>query len=334
MKLGILTDLYQQHKLYEKSCQKLNIDYITIDLCTSNWLDIIQENIDCNGFIVRPMYDYEVQRDVYIERLFIISKHFKKPLYPTYEELMLYENKRNMANFLAVNNFPHVKTHVFLKKQEAIDFFLQCKYPVVIKSNLGAGGLGVEIVKTRQRAKKIMNRIFGRLTSLFVMGHPQKRKKWGINIPVHGTAEKHVMLVQEYKEIKWEWRIIKIGNSFFGHQKLLKNQFASGSGLVGWETPPKILLDLVGNVCDTGHFYSMAVDIFETKDNQYYINELQSVFGSYLDYQMKINDIPGRFLYKNGDYVFEEGAFNHFGSCLLRVEHFLKLLAGCPNQPS
>ena len=326
MKLGILTDLYQQHKFYEKSCQKLDIDFVTIDICTASWLENLQNNLDCTGFLVRPMYDYEIQRDVYMERLYTIAKHYNKPLYPSYEELMLYENKRNMANWLIVNKFPHVKTHVFLNKREANDFFLNCRYPVVIKSNLGAGSLGVEIVKTRHRANKIVKRIFGRFSSLFVLGHPQKRKKWGVDLPVHGTAEKHVLLVQEFIKIKWEWRIIQIGNSFFGHQKLLNKQFASGSGLVGWVTPPGELLNLAKAVCDTGNFNSMAVDIFETADNRFYINELQSVFGSYLDYQMRVNDIPGRYIFKNGVFVFETGEFNQFASCLLRVEHFLKLL--------
>jgi glutathione synthase/RimK-type ligase-like ATP-grasp enzyme len=326
MKLGILTDLYQQHKFYEKSCQTLNIDFVTIDICTASWLENLQNNLDCNGFLVRPMYDYEIQRDVYMERLYTIAKQFNKPLYPSYEELMLYENKRTMANWLIVNKFPHVKTHVFINKQEAKEFFLHCRYPVVIKSNLGAGALGVEIVKTRHRANKIVNRIFGRISSLFVLGHPQKRKKWGIDIPVYGTAEKHVLLVQEFKKIKWEWRIIKIGNSFFGHQKLLNKQFASGSGLVGWVAPPGELLNLVKAVCETGHFNSMAVDIFETENNHFYINELQSVFGSYLDYQMRVNDIPGRYLFKNDEFVFEKGEFNQFASCMLRVEHFIELL--------
>jgi len=326
MKIGILTDLFKQHLLYEKSCQTLNINYEIIDICSGKWLENIQRSLHCDGYLVRPMYDYKEQREVYMERLYTIAKLYKKPIYPSYEELMLYENKRNMSNWLIVHRFPHVKTHVFIKKLEAKEFFLHCNYPVVIKSNLGAGALGVEIVKNRHRAKKIINRIFGRLSPLFALGHPQNRKKWGFDIPVHGTAEKHVLLVQKYKKIKWEWRIIKIGNSFFGHQKLLKNQFASGSGIIGWVSPPKDLLYLVKNICDTGNFYSMAVDIFETDENQFFINELQSVFGSYLDYQMKINEIPGRYLFKDGDFVFEKGEFNQFGSCLLRVEHFMELL--------
>lgn len=134
------------------------------------------------------------------------------------------------------------------------------------------------------------------------------------------------MLVQDYQKIKWEWRIIKIGDSFFGHQKLLKGDFASGSGRVGRVDPPKELLTLVKDICEKGNFYSMGADIFETIDNKYYVNELQSLFLSIRDSQMRINDVPGRYKLIDGQYVFEKGEFNRFGSYLLRVEHFIKLL--------
>jgi len=326
MKLGILTDHYNQYELYEKSCKELNVDYVVIDILSSDWLTNIKANIDCNGFIARPMYDYEEQRDVYIERIYYINNILKKIIYPTFDEQMIYENKRNMATWLSMHNFPHVETKVFLRKQEALDFLNTCTYPLVIKSNLGAGGKGVEIIETKKKAIRRVNRIFGRIHHLFALGNPQKRKKFGLNIPVYGMSQKHVMIVQEYKEIKWEWRIIKIDNSFFGHQKLLKGKFASGSGLVGWVEPPRELLDIVREICDRGNFYSMAVDIFETINDNYYVNELQSLFGSFLDSQMVIDGKPGRFKYINNEYVFEDGEFNRFGSCLLRVEHFIKIL--------
>ena len=41
---------------------------------------------------------------------------------------------------------------------------------------------------------------------------------------------------------------------------------------------------------------------------------------------MKINDIPGRFIYNGNDFVFEQGEFNKFGSNLLRIEDFITKL--------
>ena len=326
IKLGILTDLYNHYQLYEQSCRELHVDYVIIDFLSSKWLQHIHNNLDCDGYLVRPTHDFQEHRDVYMERLYFLNKELNKPIYPSYEELHLYENKRNMYTWLSIHNFPHIKTHVFLNKKEAIQYIKYCSYPIVMKANTGAGATGVEIVKTRRRAMRRINNVFGRIHPLFALGHPQYRKKFSVNLPVFGMAEKHVVLIQEYKDIKWEWRIIKIDNSFFGHQKLLKNDYASGSGLVGWVEPPKILLDLTREICLKGNFYSMAADIFETKSGEYFVNELQSLFGSYLNSQMVINGTSGRFRYDNGNYVFEEGTFNRLGSYLLRVRHFLNIL--------
>ena len=95
---------------------------------------------------------------------------------------------------------------------------------------------------------------------------------------------------------------------------------------LGGYDPPKHLFDLLRDICQKGNFNSMAMDIFETIDGQFYINELQSMFGSYNNSQMYINGKPGRYTYKEGQYIFEEGYFNIFGSCLLRVEHFISIL--------
>ena len=70
----------------------------------------------------------------------------------------------------------------------------------------------------------------------------------------------------------------------------------------------------------------MDVDVFETKEGKYSINELQASFGSYLDYQMCVDGHHGRYVYKNGDFVFEEGDFNVYGSTRLKIENFVQLL--------
>ncbi len=70
----------------------------------------------------------------------------------------------------------------------------------------------------------------------------------------------------------------------------------------------------------------MDVDIFETKDGEYSINELQAFFGSYLDYQMSIEGHHGRYVYKDGDFVFEEGDFNVLGSTKIKMEDFIEQL--------
>ena len=141
-------------------------------------------------------------------------------------------------------------------------------------------------------------------------------------------------IFQQYIPDAKEWRIIKIGDSYFGHQKLKNGQFHSGSDKVGWYDPPRSVLKLCKDVCEKGNFTSMALDILENKDGNFYVTELQTIFGSYNQSQMYINGKPGRYLYDeiNDDWFFEQGYFNQNYSHNLRLEYAIsQLLAGQTN---
>ncbi|MBS9767578.1 MAG: hypothetical protein KGV44_08565 [Flavobacteriaceae bacterium] len=326
MKLGILTSYSGTHRKYIEACEYLKVDYEVIDFLSADWLKNIK-NSDVNGFLCTSTCDSIERKAILDERHYTIEQILKRPIYPSFQELYIHENKRNMAAWLEANDFPHTPTRVFTHKKEADEFLDKAEYPLVFKSNLGAGSSKVKIVKSKLYAKWFSFLVFPlkeKIRSLNI-GKIYLNKYFGLKIfPDFANIQKFYLLVQDFKPVEHEWRIIQIGNSFFGHQKLLKGGFASGSGRVGWKKPPKELLDLTRNICEKGNFRSMAVDIFETKNGEYFVNEIQTMFGSYLDSQMYINDVPGRYVWNGKDYVFEEGEFNKFGSRLLRVEDFIK----------
>ena len=70
------------------------------------------------------------------------------------------------------------------------------------------------------------------------------------------------------------------------------------------------LLSLLVTVHEFGHFYAGKKLGFKI-----------------LDYQMSIDGHHGRYVYKDGDFVFEEGDFNVFGSNKLKIEHFINILS-------
>lgn len=331
MKLGILKAWDKlHHKYYIDACEALKVDYEVIDVLSADWIDKIKKS-DCDGFLCRPPCDYQERKTIYDEKIYFINKFINKPIYPSYDELFIYENKRNMASFLEIMEYPHPKTNVFARKEDALNFIIHCNYPIVFKSNIGAASSGVQIIQGAVAAKKIILSVFGRFNDVFTIGktlfRTSNKIKW-LKYPSFGSTQKFYVIFQEYHKIKWEWRIIKIGDSYFGHQKLLKGDFSSGSGIdaVGWIDPPSELLFLVKDICEKGNFHSMSVDIFETVDGKFLINELQSMFGSYDRPQMYINDLPGRYVLKNDKFIFEEGQYNKFFSNILRVEHFVRLL--------
>lgn len=324
-KLGICIGFDKYHEQYVRACEELRVRYTLIDLRASDWLRQVNES-GCAGFLLRPPCEIQEQKSIYDERVYFIHKILGHPIYPSFDEVFIYENKRSMSYWLECHGFPHPKTRVFATKQEASAFADTASYPVVFKANVGSAATAVDIVKSRRQARRIINATFGSIHPLFTLGHVRWRRFKGIPLPMFGVSQRHYLIAQEYKKIVHEWRIIRIGDSYFGHQKLLKGEFASGSDRVGWIRPPDELLFLVRDICDRGRFYSMCVDIFETVDGQYFVNELQSIFGSYNDSQMYIDGVPGRFVIKNDAFVFEKGKFNRFGSYLLRVEHFLALI--------
>jgi len=326
MKLGILKAWEDNYKTYISACEFLKVQYTVIDILSENWIDDIKKS-DCDGFLCHPPCDIQERKSIYDEKLYFITHFMQKKIYPSFDELYIYENKRNMSYFLETFNYPHPKTRVYSRKNDALKFIETTSYPIVFKTNIGAGASGVTIVKNKKDALKLINQVFGRFhKAAATIGKIYWVKYKGIPLPKFGTIQKHYVVVQDFYQIKWEWRIIKIGNTYAGHQKLLNGDFASGSNLVGWKKPPEKLLKLVKYIAQQHNFYSVAIDIFETEDKQFLINEIQSLFGSYLPYQMKIEEKKGVFKFEKNEFIFYEGEFHQDASNRLRVKHFIELL--------
>ena len=327
MKLGIFNEFDGLEKNYVKACEELKVDYEIIDILSSNWVENVM-NSDCDGYLVRPSYQKEVWKTMYDEKLYYISKVLNRKIYPSYDELKLYENKKNMSYWLEINKISHPKTWVFYTKKEAVEFVGQYnQYPLVFKTNIGSAGIGVSFIKNKKGALRLIEKVFTKWR-FWNRGYLKWYKtRFKIKYPIMDDKQYNYVIFQEKIDVKYEWRIIKIGESYFGHQKLAKGGYHSGSGLVGWVAPPINLLEFAKKICDIGNFNSMDIDVFEGYDGNYYVNELQTVFGSYNDSQMYIDGVPGRYIFKESKWVFEEGKFNRNGSFNLRVNDFINLLS-------
>lgn len=331
MKLGILIAFDRYHKYYIRACEELKVEYELIDIIAPDWFKQVSQS-NCDGFLCRPPSKFQERKAMFDERLFIISNKMNRRIYPTWEELYLYENKRMTSYWLELYDFPRPKTQIFYRKSDYLDFIKNADYPFVIKSNTGSTAKGVSIIKNHTQARRLAGKYFGYFNPKLARGHTFIKTGRFIPVTSHGSKEKHYIITQKFEKIKWEWRIVKIGESYFGHKKLLAGYFASGSFLKGWEAPPTELLHLVKKICETGGFYSMAADIFETADGRFMVNELQSLFGQKTANLMLVNNVPGRFIEENGAFVFEKGEFNQHQSYTLRVRHFLEILKSRQNK--
>ena len=124
MKLGILKSVKELDDLvesYRRACEKLNVDYVVIDLLADNWIDEIKDaNVD--GILVRTRGTIQEQKSMFDERLFVIQNYLKIPIYPSWKELFFYENKRMYAYYCEANGLPHPKTHVFYRRSDALEY--------------------------------------------------------------------------------------------------------------------------------------------------------------------------------------------------------------------
>lgn len=346
MKIGILYSVDRESiSNYIAACERQSVEYETVDLCSMDWLDKVR-NSKVDFFIQRPEGNLEYRKSMYDERLYIITKVLNKIVFPSYEEVLIYENKKYLSYYMTAKNIPHAKTDVIYYKAEAIEFLKKTAFPIVGKTSIGAAGSGVEILRNKKQALKYVERAFrkngitrrfgpnpnkGNVRSWFVKSIKNPvlfARKLRFYIERNNAGQRNYVIFQEYINHDFEWRITKCGDYYYAYQKLKLYDKCSGTGLPdGHEIEPPIeLLDYVRQICDDNHFNSMAVDILATNDGIYRVNEMQTHWG--VDHYdcMVINGKRGIYTYNNG-WNFIEGEFwdnNYFDMRLAASIDFYK----------
>jgi glutathione synthase/RimK-type ligase-like ATP-grasp enzyme len=351
LKVVILqNELPDDHLLWVSACNSFSdeVEWRVVDLIKNNWLDKIQEQ-PFDVLLAKPSNLSNNFKQLYDERVYILSHVLKNEVFPTLEEIYIYENKRFLSFWLKANNIPHPKTAIFYSRKEAIDYLDTQKLPIVGKTNIGASGSGVQILKSKNdlliyidntfSGKGAKQRTGPNLSQggLFMRGlqyilNPSKiKKKLFIYKTRASSVQKDFVILQQYIKHDYEWRVVRIGDSFFAHKKLLSGEKASGSLLKGYENPPTTLFDFVKEITDKYNFYSQAIDIFES-NGVFLVNEMQCIFGQSDPYQMLVDGIPGRYTYKENRWQFEAGDFNRNESFNLRLDHIIERYKTTKNQ--
>jgi glutathione synthase/RimK-type ligase-like ATP-grasp enzyme len=304
---GILTDQRQYHRHWIGACRDLGISYRLIHLAKKDWYEQIA-SADCHIFLVWPDVSSVETKAMFDERLNIMVHQMNRLIYPSLAETYLFENKRVQNYWMKAKQLPFPKTWIFYNREEAIDFTRTCSFPIIFKCNLGASSNGVFLLESNRSAYKMIERAFKRGICL-------KRGN------IYDRQRRNVYFQEYLPDVK-EWRMARIGESYFGHGKEKVGLFHSGSHKVNWNLPPKSAFELLRTITDIGGFTSMNVDLFETLDGQLLVNELQTVFGtSIAGEQLKINDQPGRYVYVDDTWQFEPGSYCANHMCNLRLQY-------------
>lgn len=337
MKLGILKSFKEIDDLvvsYSNACKEVGVDFVVIDLLSDTWIEDIK-NSQVDGILVREKANIDEYKQMYNERLWVIKEYLKIPIYPSWHELFLYEDKRMYAYFFKTHNIPTPSTHVFYRKSDALAYMRNAKYPLICKTNGGSAGSGVQKITSLRQGTRLINRIFGLIDPRLAIGDVRwsKIKKF-IRVPKFGMAQRHYLIVQEYIDIETEWRMIKIGDTYAGYKRPIENGHAS-CDLMEYGFPPKELLMLIKRISEEENFDSLSLDVLQDKKGKYYVTEMQSLYGSFSLMQCAVDGKPGRIVEKNGNFIFEEGAdFFKFNSNVLRVKDFVEKIKNGHYLPS
>ncbi len=319
----IVHDWMMRHGYYEAACLELGVPYHVLDLTSSDWVRKVEED-DSFIYFLRPFVLSTLGRTVYEERAYFLSHVLDRPLFPGFDSLWIYESKRRCINWLEHFRVPHAKTWIFLSAREALSFLDTATFPLVFKTDIGSDALGVRVLRNKREARNIVKACFGKgFQSNF---YDPRDRNYG-----------QILFQQHLGEVK-EWRVIRIGESFFSYQKGKKGEFHSGTKIVEYHVPGEDLLNFSRNVLEKMGMNAVALDVFEDVEGKFFVNEVQAYYGANepggyysgdgkeitLDVgqtiEMMVHGEPGRFYYQQGKWLFEAGDFSRNAGCNLRVK--------------
>ncbi|MCW5553482.1 MAG: hypothetical protein KIS67_15150 [Verrucomicrobiae bacterium] len=354
MRLLIPRDRDHGWELIVRACSEVGVEHQLFDIYGSDWIKQAKA-ARADGCIYRAEFRHAPWRELFFERIRFLACNLGLPLYPRMHELELYESKRRMAYWLQAHAIPHPRTWVFGNKDEARDFLDRAPYPLIFKTDFGNASYGVRKIRNRTEAQRLWRRSFGNgyrvpyyregtldaVNRFKAVVRPFYRRVKGIrHLP--RDLELDVMLFQEEVPIRHEWRLMKVGDSYFGKEKAMGHHgFHSGSDQMCWNIPPMQVFDLARQVCTLGDFSTMSLDIFESDSGQFLVNELQTFFGSFNLKNQMYREEAGRWVgfrryYDETAQAWREelGEFCQNYCFNLRVLDFVKLLSVASGVPA
>jgi hypothetical protein len=150
------TDLF--HFRWIEYCDKNDIAYKLVN-CYDN--DIIQQLEGCSGLMWH--YHQANPTDIVMAKSLLFSlEQSGKKVFPDFNTAWHFDDKVAQKYLLEALKTDLVPTWVFYDKKTAYDWIEKTSFPKVFKLKGGAGSQNVQLAKTKQEAKSLANKAFGR----------------------------------------------------------------------------------------------------------------------------------------------------------------------------
>jgi Glutathione synthase/Ribosomal protein S6 modification enzyme (glutaminyl transferase) len=279
-------DVYPYWTKYVHFLEANAIPFELFDIHRSGWLDRAAR---FDAVVWRPM-SFPSEVEECRRKVFALERELGTLCYPSFPESMLYEDKLLQYELLRRRGLPAIETFVSHSQEEALDYVAACDYPVVWKVGCGSGSLGVELVRDAHAARRLVRRVFS---------FSGRRTYW----PYLGQKD-YVYLQRLEPNRGWDVRVIVIGDAVFGYYRdVPAGEFrASGMGLVRRGAPPEAAMLIARRVARAFDLPQVAVDLLaHPADDHLSIIEISSFFQAATAMQLRVEGVPGLFLFSDDD---------------------------------
>ena len=279
---------------YERFLRNNGFNFEYYDVHRSDWLEAAK------GFdvIIWATEGKAPQIEEQKRKTYIFEKFSGKLCFPSYDTLMWHEDKIFQYECLQIFNFPAIRTFISYSAPEALDWIQRSKYPLVSKQPVGAGSLGVELIKDSRQARAAVRQSFSSA------GRPTY---WPY------FRQKDYVYLQNFQPNEgYDLRVIVVGNRVFGYYRdVPQGEYrASGMGLVRKGALPDEAVRLAMDVSRKLDLVVVAVDMLRDTDGKFQIIEMSAFIQVDTPGQLHLDDVPGAYVFSSKDeYHFEPGKY-------------------------
>ncbi|MFK4002529.1 RimK family alpha-L-glutamate ligase [Qipengyuania sp. NPDC077563] len=267
-------------------CLEKGIPFKEVDCFSPN---IVEEVSDCKALLWHWSHN-DFAATIFARQLIASVQAMGLVVFPSIETCWHFDDKVGQKYLLEAVHAPFIPTSVFYDPSTALDWLKTAKMPLVWKLRGGAGSRNVHLVKTKRRARKIIQKSFqsGWHTSrLFTLSEklrlarakPSVKNIAGIMRGIgrvivphqayrYQLPEKGYVYFQDYiPDNYYDIRIIVIGQRAFGIKRMVRDgDFrASGSGKIIYDKNqiPKQCIELAFETASQISSQSCAFDFVQ-----------------------------------------------------------------------
>ena len=249
MIIGIGQAFNGHHKEYAKALKEFGARTFYFDIDTPNWIETVK-NKKADAYLWHADAKDEDYRIIH-DRIYYLEHVLKKKIFPDMNMYFSYNDKAKQLEYFNYFNIPTIKTWMFNQHQTAKRHIAKTKYPLVIKNVNSYGGKGVYLVKNKQQAGKIVDRIF--------------KSPNGYN-----KIKKYLYAQEFINGLERDLRIITIGNKVkFAYWRVNDEDWKHNVGRGGeidLENIPQSAINLCEKISQQQKFHWMAYDVFMLKN--------------------------------------------------------------------